>query len=98
MATPRTMSAIEYRTLWSRLAERRALDPGNGNLHRLQQAFAAIGQAVGAVRPTDDADADAATGGLTLVSAFDWEHRDLTLSPEAAAVVARVEATTVVPE
>jgi hypothetical protein len=93
------MSAIAYRTLWCRLAERRALDPGNGNLHRLQQAFAAIGQAVGAIRPADDADdPHAATEGLAPVPDFDWEHRDLALSPKEAVVVARVEAATVVPE
>jgi hypothetical protein len=100
MDTPNTMPAVAYRNLWSRLAEMRALDPGNDELLALTHAFAAIGRGAGALRATapEPEDGPSATDGAELVPGFDWEHRDLPLSPREAEVAARVAEVTVVPE
>jgi hypothetical protein len=100
MDVPRSIPAVEYRTLWTRLVEMGALDPENAELQATALAFARIGRDAGAVVPASDETADPATSAweLALSGACDWDHASLPLSSPDAILVDRVAHLTVVPE
>jgi len=100
MDARRSLPAVEYRTLWTRLTEMNTLDPENPDLRATALAFARIGRDAGAVVPASDESADPATiaWDLALPVAFDWEHRTLPLASSDIALVDQVAHLTVVPE